>query len=125
MSIGKDLRAVTATSVINSVSCANTAAATSGWFDVRNAKGDILFIQDSGAITGTLAGKIQGATDDQGTGVADISGATFTSVSAANKTYKCIIKRGAAPYVRYLGTVGTGPVLLSVTMLSRVGESAQ
>ena len=124
MSIGNAAMADTATIVINPAEAANTAAATSGWLDVRNVKGSILFIQSSGAITGTLTGKIQGATDSEGTGAADISGATFTAVSAADKVHKCVVMSGAAPYMRYVGTIVTGPVIVGVMMLAHRGTSA-
>jgi hypothetical protein len=48
------------------VSAANTAAATSGsakWLDVRAYDGEILVTQVLGAVTGTIAGKLQSASD--------------------------------------------------------------
>lgn len=112
--------AATATSLLDAVSAANTAAATSGsgkWLDVRAYDGEILVTQQTGAVTGSLAGKLQSATDANGTGAADIAGATFTAVSAANKTHTVVVDPRAVVggFLGYVGTVVTGPVLISVT----------
>src|SRR5574340_789282 len=111
--------ASTMTSLLDAVSAANTAAATSGsgkWLDVRAYDGEILVTQQTGAVTGSVAGKLQSATDANGTGAADITGYTFTSVSAANKTYTVDVdpRKVAGGLLGYVGTVTTGPVLISV-----------
>jgi hypothetical protein len=100
--------------VVNTASCADTSAATSAYIDCRGYKGDLIFTQQSGAITGTLAGKLQGADDVGGTNSADITGATFTSVTQANKIQSISVPATYRPFIRYVGTVTTGPVLLSV-----------
>jgi hypothetical protein len=100
--------------MVNPASCADTAAATSAYIDCRGYKGDIIFTQHSGAVTGTLAGKLQGADDVGGTNSADITGATFTSVTAANKLYSISVPATYRPFIRYVGTVTTGPVVLGV-----------
>lgn len=110
---------VTSTSLIDAVSAAATANATSGngkWLDVRAYEGEILVTQQSGAITGSLAGKLQSASDANGSDAADITGYTFTSVSAANKTYTCVVdpKKVVGGFLGYVGTIVTGPVLISV-----------
>jgi hypothetical protein len=54
--------AATSTSLLDAVSAANTAAATSGagkWLDVRPYQGEILVTLNVGAVTGTIAGKLQ------------------------------------------------------------------
>ena len=114
---------VTAVSMIDPASCANTAAATSGWIDVRAAKGPILIIQQSGAITGTLDGKLQHATSSGGAGAADITGAVFTQVDAANKVETLNFVATTGPYIKYIGTVGTGPVVLGVTCIYSSGQA--
>lgn len=116
-----DVRAVSPVVILAPIDCANTAAATSGWIDVRTYEGDIAIIQSTGVVTaGTIAGKIQEATDGSGTGAADITGATFTSVgtSTDNDVQKLVI-RNTAGYIRYMGTIGTGPALVGVSMLAR------
>lgn len=111
--------AATMTSLIDAASCANTAAATSGsgkWLDVRPYDGEILCVQQLGAVTGTIAGKLQSATDANGTGAADITGATF-GTNTANSTSKLAIDPKAVPggFLGYVGTIVTGPSLVSVT----------
>lgn len=113
--------AATASSILDPLSAAATANATSGsgkWLDVRSYDGQLLVIQHSGAITGTLAGKLQSATDADGAGAADITGATFTAVSAANKTHTIALdpKKVVGGFLGYVGTIGTGPVLVGVTV---------
>ena len=112
--------AATATSLIDAVSAANTAAATSGsgkWLDVRPYDGEILVTQQIGAVTGSITGKLQSASDANGTGAADISGYTYTVVSSANNTQTIAVdpKKVTGGFLGYVGTIVTGPALVSVT----------
>ena len=116
--------AATATSLIDAVSAANTAAATSGsgkWLDVRAYDGELLVIQQIGAVTGSITGKLQSASDANGTGAADISGATFTAVSSANNTQTVVVdpKKVVGGFLGYVGTIATGPALTSVTVAGK------
>lgn len=111
--------ASTSSTLIDAVSAANTAAATSGsgkWLDVRVYDGEILVTQAIGAVTGSIAGKLQSASDANGTGAADISGATFTSVSSANNVQTIAIdpKRVVGGFLGYVGTIVTGPALTCI-----------
>ncbi len=111
--------AATASAILDAASCANTAAATSGsgkWLDVRPYDGEILVQQNLGAVTGSIAGKLQSATDANGTGAADITGATFP-VNTANSCSKVVIdpKQVTGGFLGYVGTIVTGPSLVSVT----------
>ena len=113
-------QAASVVKILDPVSAANTAAATSGWIDARDYEGDLVFIQQIGAVTGSIAGKIQDATDGSGTGVGDVTGATFASVSSANSTQKIAVAAGSVRgWIRYLGTVTTGPAITAVSMLAR------
>lgn len=110
--------AATATALLDSLSAAATANATSGagkWLDVRPYDGEILVVQQLGAVTGTIAGKLQSASDANGTGAADITGATF-GTNTANSTSSQAIdpKRVVGGFLGYVGTIGTGPSLVSV-----------
>jgi hypothetical protein len=110
--------AATSTSLLDALSAANTAAATSGsgkWLDVRPYDGEILVTQNLGAVTGTIAGKLQSASDANGTGAADITGATF-GTNTANSTSKLVIdpKTVTGGFLGYVGTIVTGPSLVSV-----------
>lgn len=116
--------AATATSLIDAASCANTAAATSGsgkWLDVRAYDGELLVIQQIGAVTGSITGKLQSASDANGTGAADITGATFTAVSSANNTQTVVVdpKKVVGGFLGYVGTIVTGPALTSVTVAGK------
>jgi hypothetical protein len=107
-------------SLIDSASCANTAAATSGsgkWLDVRPYDSDICVVQQIGAVTGSITGKLQSASDANGTSAADITGATFTAVSSSNNTQFVRVdpKKVVGGFLGYVGTIVTGPVLVSVT----------
>lgn len=113
--------AATMTSLLDAVSATNTAGATSGsakWLDVRPYDGEILVIQQVGALGGTtpaIAGKLQSATDANGTGAADIAGATFTAVSASNntQTYALDPKKVVGGFLGFVGTItGTTPTVL-------------
>lgn len=88
---------------------------TGAWVDVRKHQGEILFIQACGALTGSLAGKIQDATDIGGTGAADVTGANFPA-GVANAAQKLVLdSRATRGFIRYVGTIVTGPVVLGVT----------
>ena len=111
--------AATMTSLLDALSAAATANATSGsgkWLDVRPYDGELLVVQQLGAVTGTIAGKLQSATDANGTGAADITGATF-SVNTANSTSTIALdpKKVTGGFLGYVGTIVTGPSLVSVT----------
>ena len=116
--------AATATQILNSVSAANTAAATTstagGYLDVRGYDGELLVIMALGAVTGTISGKLQSATDANGTGAADIAGATF-GATAANSTTAMTLdpKKVVGGFLGFLGTIVTGPALVSVTVCGK------
>src|SRR5690242_17217569 len=118
--------AATATALIKDadLSYANTAAMTTGtakWLDVRPYDGEILVIQNIQACTGSVAGKLQSASDANGTGAADITGATFTSVAAADVASTDVTqaiavdpKKVVGGFLGYVGTIVTGPVVGTV-----------
>jgi len=115
-----------AASVINlSDIAARTATVTGSWIDVRQYEGDLVILQEVGTVSGTsptLDGKIQDATDGSGTGAADVSGATFTQVTASNSKQKITIPAGSVRgWICYVGTIaGTTPsFMVGATGLSR------
>ena len=120
--------AATPGSLLDAVSCANTAGATSGagkWLDVRQYDGQILVIQQNGAnaSTGTLNGKLQYASDANGTGATDITGATFTAVSTANQTRTVALdpKRVIGGFLGYVGTIAVAqPIVVSVSTVGKL-----
>lgn len=110
--------AATSTALLDAISAANTAAATSGaakWLDVRPYDGEIMVTLNLGAVTGTIAGKLQSATDANGTGAADITGATF-GTTGANSATKIVVdpKAVVGGFLGFVGTIVTGPSLVSV-----------
>jgi hypothetical protein len=118
--LNNEASAATVVALINPASAANTAAATSGWIDIRQYEGDLAITQHIGAVTGSIAGKIQDATDGSGTGVEDVPGATFTTVSSANNVQEIAVSANAVRgWIRYVGTVVTGPALTAVSLLAR------
>lgn len=87
--------------------------------DLINADGACFAIQQVGTVSGTsptLAGKIQESSD--GSTWSDISGATFTTVTASGN-YQCINFERTKRYVRYVGTVGgTSPSFAVAVVIS-------
>ena len=99
--------------ILNAVSAANTAAATSSGVDLAGYIGEFQVVVQTGAITGTLDGKIQDSADNSS--FADVTGLTFAQVTAANKVAKLDIPvNSVRRYIKYVGTVATGPVLISI-----------
>lgn len=102
---------------------ANTAAATGSWVSVAGYEGDIEFVQSIGTVTaGSITGKIQTADDGSGTNAADVTGAGFTAITTSNDPAVEKIRvdrRKLGPYVRYLGTIATGPADACAVMLAR------
>jgi hypothetical protein len=83
-----------------------TTTATGTGVDLLSGDGSCFALQLVGAVSGTsptLAGKIQESADNSTW--ADVSGATFTTVSAANN-YQAISFERTQRYLRYVGTVG-------------------
>lgn len=119
--LGNEGQAAAIVQMINSASCANTAAATSGWIDIRQYEGDLVVVINPGAIAGSCTPSIEDATDGSGTGAAAIAAneGAYTAL-VANTARKYTIPAGAARgWIRFVGTIVTGPALLGVQLLSR------
>lgn len=119
--LGNSGKAASVVTLLKAQSAANTAAATGTAVDIRPYEGDLMITQQVGVITGTLDGKLQECDDASGTNAADIAGATFTQVTTSNddpNTQKITIPAGSLskPFLRYVGTIGTGPSLVSVVL---------
>jgi hypothetical protein len=105
---------------------ANTAAATGAWIDCRDAEGDIAVIASVGVVTGgSVTGTIETASDDQGTGKATLTpneGSAFTVVTGSNDPIiekRTVNARANKGYIRYLGTIATGPATVSAIVVHR------
>ena len=102
--------ALTQTSV--SAIAARTSTVTATGVDVRGYKGGLIVEQLVGTVSGTtptLDGKLQQSSDNSTW--SDISGATFTQVTASDSFQKIGIDvRQTGGYIRYVGTIaGTTP----------------
>ena len=117
-------QAAEAVTMLAAVSAANTAAATSAWIDVRKYEGDLVILQSAGILTGTLTPTIEDATDGAGAGGAAFTGLNegpFTVVTTSNDPLqeKRTIPAGSTRgWIRYVGTIVTGPAPLAVTLLA-------
>lgn len=92
---------------------ARTSTVTTSAVDLRTYKGGFIVQQLVGVVSGTtptLNGKIQTSADGS-TGWADISGATFTEVTATDSFQKIgFVENQTLGYIRYVGTIaGTTP----------------
>lgn len=119
--LGNEGQAATSKILLNPVSAANTAAATSGWVDVREAEGDLVFINQVGALTGSIAWTIEHASDGSGTGAAAITpNEGAYAAGAANQVQKRTVNANAvAGWVRAVGTIVTGPALVAASVSYR------
>jgi hypothetical protein len=107
-------------SLVHSQDAANTGAATSAWTDIREFDGEVLVVQNVGAITGTITGGLEDADDGSGTNSAPLvpdDGNQFNAVSTPDNIQKEVFEANKARrWVRYVGTIVTGPAQVSVTM---------
>jgi hypothetical protein len=108
----------TAIELLAAGSKAATANATGSAVDVSAYDGPMIVVQNIGAITGTCAGKIQDSADGS-TDWQDVTGAAFTSASAAGQQSMTIDPDGTRKYIRYIGTIGTGPCVMAVVAIGK------
>lgn len=122
MSLGNHLlQAADKVQLVTSQSAANTAAASSSttYVDVHKYEGDLLFIFDVGAITGTCTPDIQDATDNTGTGTASVAAneGAYTALVASTIRFYTIPAKKTRGFIRVINTVATGPTLIGVVMV--------
>lgn len=115
------LQAAEKVTLVISQSAANTAAASSSttYQDVRKHEGDLLFLFNPGAITGSCTPDIQDATDATGTGTASIAAleGAYTALVANTQRVYTIPAGATRGFIRVINTVVTGPVLIGVQMI--------
>ena len=111
----------TVTSLLDPVSAANTAAATSSWISVQDADGDIVFINQVGAMTGGIVWTIEHASDNSGTGGAAITPreGAYAAGAATQIQKRTVPAKHLQGFVRCVGTITTGPVLVGVSISYR------
>lgn len=106
-----------ATAVTLSAAASQASTVTTAAIDLNDYEGPILIVQSHGVSTGTLDGKIQDSSDGS-TGWADVSGAAFTqSTTTADVKSMAFDHRASKRYIRYVGTIVTGPQVLAVVMV--------
>lgn len=104
----------TTSALLAAASCANTAAATGTGVDLLDYEGPVVVVQNHGVSTGTLDGKIQDSADNSS--FADVSGLTFTqSTTGADIKSLVVQSKQVRRYIRYVGTVVTGPQVVGVS----------
>jgi hypothetical protein len=116
--LSRQAQGATTVKLLSPVSAANTAAATSAWVDIRPAEGDLVFIVEAGAVTGGIVWTIEHASDGSGTGAAAItpSDGAFAAVTANTVQKRCLGSDIPAGWVRCVGTITTGPVLVAASV---------
>jgi hypothetical protein len=118
--LGNQPKAANIQIMLEAKNCANTAQASGGWIDVRSYEGQILVTQCVGALTGTVVGSFEDS--DAANGANNLAflpdeGNNFASVSSANNIQKKTIDaRKPRGWLKYIGTIGTGPAVVSVTL---------
>lgn len=123
--LGNEGQAASVVQMLTPGAKANTAAATSSWIDVRGYEGDLVIVSQVGTVTaGTITPTIEHASDGSGTGSAAITPneGAFTAVTTSNDplTEKRTINANAVlGWIRYVGTIATGPADVAVSLLSR------
>jgi hypothetical protein len=119
--LGNEGQAATVKVLLNPASAANTAAATSAWIDVRDAEGDIVFVNQVGTLTGSIAWTIEHADDSGGTNSAAITPneGAYAAGAATQVQKRTIAANGCKGFIRCVGTIVTGPALASVLILYR------
>jgi hypothetical protein len=111
-----------ATTVSLAPAASNAASFNGTGVDLQDYNSPVLIVQNHGVSTGTLDGKIQDSADNSS--FADVSGAVFTqSTTTADVKMLTITPGQVRRYVRYVGTIVTGPQVVSVT-LSGVKKTA-
>lgn len=109
----------TALVLLGAKSAADTAAATGTAVDISALEGPIIVSQNVGAVTGSIAGKLQTGDQANGSDAADITGATFGTVSQAGVATTVIDANQCKKYLRYLGAVTTGPAVVGVVAIGK------
>jgi hypothetical protein len=119
--LNNEAQAAVSKLLLSPVSAANTAAATSAWIDVRDSVGDVMFVNQVGALTGTIVWTIEHATDNSGTGGAAIvpNEGAYATVTANSIQKRTISANACQGFVRCVGTIVTGPALVAASVHTR------
>ena len=109
--------AAASTCVSLSASASQASTVTGSAVDLIDYEGPVAIIQNHGTGTGTLDGKIQDSPDGS-TGWGDISGAAFSqSTTTADCKVLALNPKQVKRYIRYVGTIVTGPQNVAVQLV--------
>lgn len=98
-------------------SASQASTVTGSAIDLIDYEGPVAIVQSHGTGTGTLDGKVQDSADGS-TGWADVSGAAFTqSTTTADVQVLALAPKKIKRYIRYIGTIVTGPQNLAVALV--------
>lgn len=116
--MGNQGQAASVAILLSPVSAANTAAATSGWVDVRAAEGDIVITVQTGSVTGSITWTVEDATDGSGTGGAGITPneGAFAAGAATQVQKRTLNGSAVRGWIRVVGTIVTGPSLVAANV---------
>ena len=105
----------TTTVLMAAAPCANPPPAPRTGVDLQDYEGPVVIVQNHGASTGTLDGKIQDSANNSS--FADVAGLTFTqSTTTADIQSLVVQSKQVRRYIKYVGTVVTGPQVVGVSM---------
>lgn len=124
MSLANQAQAGTPLLLLASQSCAATANATSAWTAISGYEGVVSVIINVGAITGTLdiTFNTNDAASDSGADAIVPLGGALAQITTSNDVavYKADFDaRALQGYLKVIGTIVTGPALLSYTLIGR------
>lgn len=116
--LNNEAQAATSKLMLNPVSAANTAAATSGWIAVPDSVGDVMIVAQVGSLTGTLAWTLETASDGSGTGAAALTPneGAFATVAANQVQRRTVRGNSTKGYIRIVGTIVTGPAVVAASL---------
>lgn len=118
------LEAAVATQLLGPVSAADTAAASSAFVEIPDSEGQVAVLVQTGAVAaGSITYTFQTASDVGGTGAATIVpiGGALTAVTTSNDPLTQVAIFDPAQlkgWLKVIGTVVTGAVLVSYTVFS-------
>ena len=114
--------ATEAVALLAAIDATATVNATGTPVDVTAYEGPMIVVQNVGIVDdGSITGKIQTGTLENGTDMADLTGAAFVAVTPANdpNTQRIVIQANACKkYIRYVGTIVTGGALVSASIVA-------
>lgn len=104
-----------ATTVSLLPAASNASTVTGTGVDLLDYNSPVIVVQNHGVSTGTLDGKIQDSADNST--FADVAGLTFSqSTTTADVKTLTINPNAVRRYIRYVGTIVTGPQVVSVSL---------